>query len=191
MKRSEPGAITVIELWKRCLHEGRIIDVDGLGRFTPHPDGYRFVADTQPKVFIAYVEEDLAAAQKLYTTFTQLGFNAWLDREKLLPGQNWPRSIERAIGVSDFFIPCFSARSGIKRGTFHSELRYALDCASRIPLDEIYIIPVRLEDCDVPKRIAREFQYVDLFPAWEKGVRQIVRSMQRQTRQRNKERLAS
>lgn len=191
MGRNEPSAITVIELWKRCLQEGRTIDVDGLGRFVPHDDGFRFVADTQPKVFIAYVEEDLASAHKLYRAFMDAGFNAWLDREKLLPGQNWPRSIERAISVSDFFVPCFSTHSSVKRGTFHSELRYALDCATQIPLEEIYIVPARLEQCEVPKRITREFQYVDLFPNWDKGVRQIIRSIQRQTAVRANQRLAS
>lgn len=190
MEKNERNRIKIIELWKRCLDEGRVIEVDGLGRFFPRSDGFEFLADTQPKIFIGYVEEDLASAQKLYSAFTRHGFHAWLDRKKLLPGQNWPRSIERAISISDFFVPCFSMHAAAKRGTFHSELRYALDCAASMPLEDIYIIPVRLEPCTIPRRIAREFQYVDLFPDWDSGVRRIVRSIERQMRARSPQRLS-
>ena len=36
-------------------------------------------------------------------------------------------------------MPCFSARSVGKKGGFQAELRYALDCARRIPLDGVYL----------------------------------------------------
>ncbi len=134
----------------------------------------RFQADVRPKVFIAYVEEDLCFAEKLYGAFEDHGFDPWLDRKKLLPGQNWPRSIERTIEVSDFFIALFSRRGVSKRGYFHSELRFALDCASRLPLGDIYLIPARLDDCRVPPHVARRIQYVDLFPSWEGGLVRIL-----------------
>lgn len=191
MPKNDKNRIQIVELWKRCLDEGRVINVDGLGRFLPQNDGFEFIPDTQPRIFIGYVEEDFGAAQKLYTDFARNGFNPWLDRKKLLPGQNWPRSIERAISMSDFFVPCFSAHAAVKRGTFQSELRYALDCAASMPLEDIYIIPVRLEPCSVPTRIRREFHYVDLFPDWDAGVGRIARSIRRQMRARREHRLAS
>ena len=89
-----------------------------------------------------------------------------------MPGQNRPRAIEAAIETSDFFLPCFSRNSVSKWGGFRAEIRYALDCARRVPLDEIFIVPVRLDDCRVPRRIQRELQYIDLFPEWTAGVRQ-------------------
>src|SRR3954451_15016209 len=129
--------------------------MDGLGIIRPNSrGGFEFLAETRPKVFLAYVEEDLAAVRDLADALDAAGFNPWLDKRKLLPGQNWPRSIRQAIEVSDFFVPCFSRRSTYKRGTFQCELRYALDCAAEVPLDEIFIVPVRLEDCEVPKRIS-------------------------------------
>ena len=84
------------------------------------------MAQTKPRVFIAYVEEDLPFARKLYRAFEDNGFRPWLDKKKLMPGQNWPRAIETAIHTSDFFVACFSRRATSKRGSFHSELRYAL-----------------------------------------------------------------
>ncbi len=171
----------VARIVRQCLEEGATVEIDGLGVFRPVArGGFEFRAELRPRVFIAYVEEDLPAALRLYEAFTARGFDAWLDRKKLLPGQNWPRSIERAIEVSDFFVACFSRRSAAKRGVFHSELRYALDCAGRLPLGDVFfIIPVRLDDCPVPDEIARSIHYVDLFPDWERGFRRVVASMRR------------
>ena len=58
-----------------------------------------------------------------------------------------------------------------KRGGFQAEIRYALDCARQLPLDQIFVVPVRLDVCAVPRAIQREYQYVDLAPDWERGVR--------------------
>jgi hypothetical protein len=41
-------------------------------------------------------------------------------------------------------------------------VRFALDVADEQPEGAIYLIPVRLEKCDVPKRLQR-WQWVDLF----------------------------
>ena len=103
----------------------------------------------------------------------------WMDVRKLLPGQNWPRAIESAIETSDYFVACFSSASVNKRGGFQAEVRYALDCARRMPLDDIFVAPVRLDECRVPRSIQRELQYVDLFPDWQRGVRRLSHMLRR------------
>lgn len=164
---------------RRCLETGARVEIDGLGVFEPGQDGrFHFTPFTQPKVFLAYVEEDLSTAEKLFQDLKAHGYDPWLDREKLLPGQNWPRSIERAIEVADYFVALFSRRAASKRSQFQCELRYALDCASRRPLDHTFLVPVRLEPCNVPARITTAIQYVDLFPDWEAGLRRLRDSLQ-------------
>jgi len=101
-----------------------------------------------------------------------------------MPGQNWTRSIERGIADADAFVACFSQRSISKRGQFQSELRHALECARKRPLDEVFFLPVRLERCVVPLSIAERVQYVDLFPDWERGIRRLMRSIRRAARGR-------
>ena len=190
--RDESAALKqrIARIVREALDQGHAVDIDGLGTFLPNRGrGLRFVAQTKPRVFIAYVQEDLKAVKKLYRAFEQHGFRPWLDKKNLMPGQNWPRAIEDAIQTSEFFVACFSRRSTTKRGTFHSELRYALTCAARVPLDEIFFIPVRLDGCIVPGRIAKKIQYVDLFPEWEAGVDRVVSMMRRQHRNRTRKRL--
>jgi len=180
-----PTSEEVAQLVRRCLEEGKTVEIDGLGVFLRGSKGdYEFVAKSRPKVFLGYVEEDRALVDRLFESLEESGFAPWLDRRKLLPGQNWPRAIEEAIETSDFFLACFSRLAVRKKGSFQSEIRYALDCARRIPLDETFLIPVRLDDCRVPYRIRREIQYIDLLPDWNRGVRRIVSVIERQLRKR-------
>jgi len=182
--RATASRAQVAAVLRRCLEHGSPVEIDGLGVFRPAARGrFQFIPQTRPRVFIAYVQEDAPAAERLYREFLAQGYDPWLDRKKLLPGQNWPRAIEQVIEVSDFFVACFSRRAAGKRGWFQSELRYALDCARRVPLGEIYLIPVRLERCRVPVRLSREIQYVDMFPDWGKGFRRILAAMRRRGRE--------
>jgi hypothetical protein len=171
---------------RECLGEGKTVVIDGLGAFRPHARGYRFVARSAPSVFLAYVQEDACAVEQLCDELEMQGFDPWIDRRKLLPGQNWPRSIEDAIEATDFVIACFSRNSVSKKGGFQAEIRYALDCARRVPLDDVFLIPVRLDVCCVPSSIRRETQYIDLFPDFERGVRRIVAIVTRQLKRRSR-----
>jgi len=181
-KGSKASPRLVAKLIRDALESGSMIEIDGLGTFRPDGGtGFLFQKSTHPKVFLAYVHEDAAMAERLFDAFAHAGFDPWLDRRKLLPGQNWPRAIQEALETSDFVVPCFSAHSVRKKGGFQTEVRYALDCASRIPLDEVFLVPVRLDTCAVPPQISRVVQYVDLFPDFHAGFRRILRVLKRQT----------
>jgi hypothetical protein len=189
---SSNAALTrrIARMLREVLERGGTIDIDGLGTLSPgDKQGFRFVPQNKPRVFIAYVEEDLLFAKRLYRAFEESGFRPWLDKMRLMPGQNWPRAIETAIQTSDFFVACFSRRATSKRGSFHSELRYALFCAAKVPLDEIFLIPLRLDDCVVPRRISKQIQYLDLFPDWKTGVSRLIAVMKAQHESRKRKHL--
>lgn len=185
--RKNIRSTVLLQLIDRNLREGATIEIDGLGQFQLDPAGnVVFQASNRIQVFLAYAEEDRPTVRRLYAALQQAGFEPWMDQEKLLPGQNWPRAIERAIDLSRFFLGCFSQRSTVKRGHFQSELRYALDLAAHIPHDQIFVVPVRLNKCELPRRIASKVQYVDLFPDWDEGVSTLVEAMWHQVIDRNK-----
>jgi hypothetical protein len=159
----------------RALASGKAIEIDGLGVFLPdRHHGFRFEARQGARIFIAYAKEDALLARRLYDDLEQAGFTPWLDVRRLLPGQNWPRAIDAAIEESDFFVACFSQRSVRKKGGFQSEIRYALDCARRVPLDEVFVVPVRLDECAVPRAIQGKLQYIDLYPDWGQGLERLL-----------------
>lgn len=172
-------------LLRQCLREGRAVHVDRLGTFLPAAGGgFTFQPDAKPRVFLAYAAEDAARVEQMYDQLERAGFAPWMDRRKLLPGQNWPRAIEGAIETADFFVACFSKSSVRKRGNFQSELRYALDCARLAPVDDVFLIPVRLDECRLPEEIRRRWHYVDLFPGFEEGVKKLVQIIRREMEKR-------
>jgi hypothetical protein len=59
-----------------------------------------------------------------------------------------------------------------------------------VPLDEIFLIPLRLDDCLVPRRISKQIQYVDLFPDWKAGVSRLIAVIKSQDEGRKRKRLA-
>lgn len=187
MGRSARGA-ALVQLIDGYLRDGGEIEIEGFGCFELENDQVVFQPSGRVRVFLAYAREDRAEVKKLYDALQEAGFEPWMDYEKLLPGQNWPRAIQRAIELSDFFLICFSRRAVAKRGFFQAELRYALDVAACVPLEEIFLVPVRLSECEVPLQIARRTQYIDLFPDWETGVRALLLMMSGQTNQREKKR---
>ena len=114
------------------------------------------------QVFLLYARADKAAVHRLYKHILKEGAKAWLDVEKILPGQDWEYEIRKAIHQSDIVIVCLS-RQFIKQGGYrHEELRIALEKANSAPDGEIFIIPARLEQCHVPEPL-RRWQRVDLF----------------------------
>jgi hypothetical protein len=49
------------------------------------------------KVFLCHAHAARDPVRGLYTHLTQDGVDAWLDKEKLLPGQDWELEIRKAI----------------------------------------------------------------------------------------------
>lgn len=114
-------------------------------------------------IFLCYAHNDKELVHKLYTRMTEEArIEAWFDAEKLLPGQDWEYEIRRAILESDVIIICLSRQFNRLGGYRQKELKIALEKAGLLSNSEIFIIPVRLEKCALPKRL-RRWQCVDLF----------------------------
>jgi hypothetical protein len=126
-----------------------------------------------PKIFISYAREDEASARRLYEELKRAGAQPWLDKENLLPGQEWEATIEMEIEKCDYFIALFSSASISKRGYVQKELRRALDVLDTIPPNQVFVIPVRINACEPLHLKLRKLSWVDLFPSWETGVKRI------------------
>lgn len=127
------------------------------------------------RVFQCHASGDKPAVRKLYELLVNDGIDAWLDKEKLVPGQNWQIEIPKAVKNSDVVIVCLYSQSVTKEGYVQKEIRFALDSADEKPDGTIFIIPARLEDCDVPERISK-YQWVDLF--LDDGYTWLIKALQ-------------
>ena len=116
-------------------------------------------------VFLCHSSGDKPAVRELYQKLkVESWIDVWLDEEKLLPGQDWDYEIEKALDSSDAVIVTLSTGSVSKEGYVQKELRFVLDIAQEKPHGTIFILPVRLDDCERPRRL-RPFQDIDYFPS--------------------------
>lgn len=106
------------------------------------------------EIFISYAREDKEIVRHIYDKLKAAGLDPWLDVENILPGANWQRSINQAIRESNIFIAILSRNSVKKRGIIQKEILKALDKMDELLPDDIFIIPLRLDDCDIPERLA-------------------------------------
>lgn len=116
----------------------------------------------KPQIFLSYAREDLDRVKKVYSALTEAGFDAWLDVARLLPGQNWKQEIHKAIKQSDLVIIFLSHVSVAKRGFLQRELKESLKLQEEKLETDIYVVPVRLDDCKVPESLSR-LHWVDVF----------------------------
>jgi hypothetical protein len=139
-----------------------------------------FATDRKLRVFLCHASQDKPIARELYQRLLAEGWiDPWLDEEKLLPGQDWDMEIEQAVEAADVVVVCLSSTSVSKEGYIQRELKFALDVALEKPENTIFVIPVRLDACDLPRRI-RSWQYVDYFPAEqrERGLQKLFQSLE-------------
>ena len=134
------------------------------------------VAERSPLVvFLCHSSTDKTAVRALHKRLLQTGVKPWLDEVDLLPGQLWEKEIPAAVHRSDAVLVCLSRSAIGKAGYLQREIKYTLDAAEEQSDESIFLIPGRLEECEVPDRL-RKWQWVDLFA--EDGYDRLVTALQ-------------
>lgn len=141
-----------------------------------HPD---ITSAYSLRVFMSHSSADKPAVRSVYHRLIKLGIIPWFDEVDLLPGQDFDYEIDRAVKQSDVIIIFLSNASTRKVGYLQKELRYALDVASRQPEGTIFLIPVLLEPCDVPRSLMH-LHYVKLFE--DSGLERLVAALKARLR---------
>ena len=112
------------------------------------------------RVFLSYGSEDKDIVRMICSSLREDGVDAWFDECELLPGQDWNLEINRAVRRSDAILVCLSSRSVRKEGFLQKEIRIALDLAQEKPEGTIFIVPLKLDTCELPSRL-QNWQWVD------------------------------
>ena len=132
---------------------------------------------TRPlSVFLCHASQDKPAVRELYKRLSaEKWIDAWLDEENLLPGQDFDLEINKAAREADAIIICLSKTSVVKEGYVNKEIRRALDVADEKPEGAIYVIPLRLDECEPSFERLKKLHWVDYFTpnAHEKLIRSL------------------
>jgi hypothetical protein len=133
--------------------------------------------DAAKRPFISYAREDRATAARLAADLRAAGAEPWLDSEQLLGGQAWEPAIRRAIRDCTHFIALLSESSVNKRGFVQKEVRAALEILDELPPDQVFLIPVRLDESIPSHDRLSQLHWIDLFPAYSEGLARITASL--------------
>ncbi len=129
------------------------------------------------QVFISYAREDWQHAKRLYDDLKQTGATPWMDTEDLRAGQQWKTLINQAIRKSAYVLTLLSPHSLSKRGYVQKELKKALDIVDELPPEGIFVIPVRLTECEPLDERLQELHWVNLFLDYDAGLQRILQAM--------------
>jgi hypothetical protein len=126
-----------------------------------------------PSIFLCHASEDKSMVRELYYRLRDAGIQPWIDEEDLVPGQQWQQAIRAAVQAARIVVVCLSKKSIDKRGFVQEEIQYALNVAAE-KTGTYYIVPARLEACDIPDRL-KQWQWVDLFDP--RGFDKLLRAL--------------
>lgn len=126
------------------------------------------------RAFLCHSSNDKSTVRSLYRRLITENIDPWFDEKNLLPGQEWSKEIDKAVRESDVVIVCLSSESISKAGYVQKEIKYALDVADEQPDDAIFLIPLKIEECEVPERL-RRWQWVNYFE--ENGYNKLIEAL--------------
>jgi hypothetical protein len=104
------------------------------------------------QTFVSYSRVNKQFAIRLASELKSAGFSVWMDQFDIPTGARWDDEIEKALRECQIFLFIITPAS-IASDNAKDEMGYAID-------HDKYILPVLLEECEVPLRL-RRMQYVD------------------------------
>ncbi len=123
-----------------------------------------------PQVFFIYAREDGEKVKEIYGRLSSEGLRPWMDSMNIRAGQAWMNVTKNELRNSDLVL-LFLSENFLSKKYPHTieELNMALEIAANKPKDTIFLVPIRLEACDIPPEV-QHIQWVDLFDeeGWEK-----------------------
>ncbi len=123
-----------------------------------------------------YSSPDRAIVEAIHAKLLEVGVQSWMDTKRIIAGDDWEKEILTALNNSSLVLIFLSNSSVTRLGYFQKEVKYALERAYEKPDGELFIIPIKLDDCAIPDAL-RIYQYVDFSTSKEKGWKELIRSI--------------
>ena len=138
-------------------------------------------------VFLSYCHDNTAEVSQLRDDLLSAGEEVWWDKD-ILYGQDWKQEIRKAMRQSYAVLVCFSKETEARSESgVYPELSDAIEAYRNYEPGEIFLIPVRLSECEIPlveidaTRTLDRLQIADLFPPADRpaGLRRLVDSIRK------------
>ncbi len=114
---------------------------------------------TGMRIAIVAGNSDLDVSDGLVKLFRSNGIMCWTERD-MLPGSDRTLAIKTAYNEADFILVLLLKTSVARQGEFQRQVRMAVDANGVMPESGIKVMPVRLNDCDLPWEL-KKLYYID------------------------------
>ncbi len=128
-----------------------------------------------PTLFISHASEDKPFVDKLFEELDKYNYNIWYDKHEILVGDCIVEKINEGLKKSDYLVIVLSAIS-IKKTWVKRELNSFL--ADALSKDDLNILPVLLEECEIPILI-NDIKYADFRKSFEEGFLALNQSIRK------------
>jgi cold shock CspA family protein len=102
-------------------------------------------------IFISYASEDKKFVLRLVSDLNRAGIDVWVDECQIMPGDSIVEKINGAMETNRYFVPVLS-KAFMSKPWPMRELNSAI--MKQAKGNEKYIIPIRIENCDLPHLIS-------------------------------------
>lgn len=120
--------------------------------------------------FLSYSRGDQEFALRLAAFVRARGVSLWVDQLDIRPSEHWDRAIERAVSSCRGIVVVLSPRSVVSDNVA-DEISFAIDAGKSV-------LPVMIERCSLPLRIAR-MQVIDATTNDDKALEACVAELRR------------
>ena len=103
------------------------------------------------KIFISYSRHDTEYVSSLVEALRKQGFDVWFDKN-IRTGVDWDDAIEAQLKSADAIVLVLS-KTSVASDNVKDEISYAMGLGKQVN-------PIKIEECEVPMRLARK-QFVD------------------------------
>jgi hypothetical protein len=128
-----------------------------------------FMTPEQINVFVSYSQFDRQFAQRLHTELKNRSICVWLDYIDIEPGKRWDRVIQTALAQCTHMVLVHSAES-FRSDNVWDEWSYFLEHNKPV-------IPLVLEDVELPFRLARVHYINFSSQSFDRAVNQLVNTL--------------
>lgn len=123
---------------------------------------------TNDLIFFSYSRSDSEFALELAKKLQETGANIWIDQLDIKPSMHWDNTIEEALASSNRLVVILSKNS-VASENVKDEYSHAIEKGKQV-------VPVLLEDCEVPFRLTR-LQYADFTLDPDDGMKTLVETL--------------
>jgi len=138
-------------------------------------------------LFLSYCREDKTQVNRLREDLLNAGEVVWWDQD-LDAGEDWRLAIRKAMKNSYAVVVCLSRQTEARiESGMYPELSNAIAAYRDYAPGSVYLIPVKLSECEIPlvqidgHRTLDNLHFVELFPdsQWEAGVQLLVKALRK------------